>query len=258
MFSIILAVLLILLGIGLLIAAWFVATTASLGGWRVTAIVFVALGLWAILANIGTPIRAIWGFFFPTTSDASTASSPIAPDATLVVIEEEESGPIFAGDPRSACPTVAYTGKDGQPLIFALDPYGDYRQSGVVCEYEIVGQVGGSVVSIPNGMGALIADWATTCPTGPICEGTWVATEDFRLPAGWLAHVYIYTSVDSAIARFLGNQTTGEGSFACEYLLSNTGHTVENIRVPEFWSTWEETDGSIFGHAKICPSAPAQ
>lgn len=149
-----------------------------------------------------------------------------------VAVATTEPETVFTGDPYLACPTGS-TGVnvDGQPLMFTLDPYGDHRVTGVVCEYE---QIGGSI-KIPTGMGALVADWQTTCPSGATCEGVWVANSDFEVPNGFLAHIYVYTSLDAAQARFV--------TFACEYVATQ-GHSDANIRVPD----WASASGSTYDH----------
>jgi hypothetical protein len=190
----------ILLGLAL-VASIILAVFVARGTWRIfwATVALAALIVTVILLWPGNPLNRFW---FPPTGNGGD-NGPVS--ITAIVLP--------------ACPPSA--GKNpvtGTELISKLNPY-----PGVACEYEYVNLTDPVTVTIPAGQAALIADWGVTCPTGPVCEGTWLATSSFRLPAGILAHVYLYVAREAAEGRF--------PSFACEYV-ATPGHTMENIRVP--------------------------
>jgi hypothetical protein len=137
------------------------------------------------------------------------------------------------------CPTVDFLGmnpSNTERLINKVNPY-----PGVLCEYEMYRSDMTVEINMPIGQAALVQDWDATCPTGPECEGTWVATKSFVVPAGWLVHLWVYSDGYSAAARF--------PSFACEYLAyGNKGHTNANIRT----AIWALESGSTL-NVPACP-----
>lgn len=174
----------------------------------------------------------------PTTPIASAtpaAESMTTANGTTITVVMNTSTPAATEElplllvcPPASAGTNPVT---GDPLIAELYPY-----PGVSCEYEYVNEYDDVLVNIPDGTAALIADWGVTCPEGALCEGTWVATKSFRLPAGILVHVFLYTSAEAAQGRF--------PSFAAEYVAQ--GHTDANVRVP----TWAAGFGNVDGYAK--------
>ncbi len=153
-------------------------------------------------------------------SDISDIIKDVKPDITI-----------------NSCPTeaIGVHPHSGEALIFKENPY-----PGVLCEYELYYDNQTAQIKFEAGQAALVADWAATCPTGAACEGVWTATSAFDVPAGWLVHVYVYTSGYSAAARF--------PTFACEYVAGHSGHTNANIRV----APWALDSGSVFDHPG-CP-----
>lgn len=188
----------------------------------------------------------------PTAIFTASIAPTNSPAATATLTNEQL---------YSACPTASLNEDPNtkKPLIFVKDPY-----PGVLCEYEVYFKDRDYFIDLADGQRALIADWTVGkfwnpitgalmdgCPTGRECEGTWVMTSDGSVPAGDLAHVYVYADGHEAINRFLGapNVRTSErnGSFACEYLVYSSQfgpHDNRNIRVPE----WAKDFGSIYGH----------
>jgi hypothetical protein len=155
------------------------------------------------------------------------------PEATATPTETPADRTIINGCPTKSLGVHPYS---KEALIFLDNPY-----PGVRCEYELYYDTGTTRIVLGPKESALIADWAASCPSGPKCEGTWVALKTFDVPATWLVHVYVYTDGYVAAARF--------PSFACEYLAyGNKGHTNENIRVPD----WAKDFGSILS-VSPCP-----
>lgn len=155
---------------------------------------------------------------------------------TTVVTEEPVSEPPFDVT-INGCPvgSLGTNPNTGEPLIFKMDPY-----PGVLCEFELYYNTQIAKVSFPDGQSPLVQDWAISCPTGPLCEGTWVQTDTVYVPAGVLVHYWVYPNSYTVQARF--------PTFACEYLAyGNKGHTNANIRT----APWALESGSTF-NAPAC------
>lgn len=224
--------------VGVIFVVLAIVLAVVLDGWKkLIGILPFAAGAVLIIFNFGSLIGFIEGIL------------PTKAEVTSEIVDLDTAEEIAATVTVNSCPTesMGTNPANGEPLMFAANPY-----PGVLCEYEAYSNTEVILIKLTPVQGSIVADWAATCATGPRCEGTWVATGDVTVVPGILVHMYVYASQDAASARFLGNQSTGEGSFACEYV-ATPGHTVENIRIPSFWTTWKDGEGSIFEHAKICP-----
>lgn len=223
-------------GIGVIVVG-LVLTYLFKSWYKLIGAALVIVGLILAIFNFGKLTTFVEGIL-PTKSEV-----------TSEIVDLDTAEEIAATVTVNSCPTesMGTNPANGEPLMFAANPY-----PGVLCEYEAYSNTEVILIKLTPVQGSIVADWAATCATGPRCEGTWVATGDVTVVPGILVHMYVYASQDAASARFLGNQSTGEGSFACEYV-ATPGHTVENIRIPSFWTTWKDGEGSIFEHAKICP-----
>lgn len=206
------------------------------GWWRLIA-VFVAIAI-----VVAAWFLAQWYFLTPAIVevDYPPTQAPldcpsygpgcylITPVVTEVTPEPEPPFDVTI----NGCPvgSLGTNPNTGEPLIFKSNPY-----PGVLCEFEVYYATQIAKISFPDGQTPLVQDWAISCPTGPLCEGTWVQTKTSYVPAGVLVHYWVYPNRYTVKARF--------PSFACEYLAyGNKGHTNENIRT----APWAIGSGSTF------------
>lgn len=162
------------------------------------------------------------------------------------------------------CPeaSLGYHPDNGEPLIFEMYPFpGD---TNVLCKYEVLDLEQEVKIELSSNVVAIVADWShgtynddgtlkDACPTGWKCEGVWVATHDFIVPAGTLVNLHVYIREQPAKQRFAEiiswkNADGSEGSmdpFACEYIATQ-GHSMWNIRVPA-WAQDQGEVGTIYG-----------
>lgn len=217
-----------------------IAVVSSLlfkGLWKLISVfaviaIFVAAWFWA-QNNLVTPVYVetlisppVQTLVCPNSTVAECAPTPVVTEKPIVV-PEPPFDVVINGCPTGSLGTHPNT---GEPLIFKSNPY-----PGVLCEFEVYYATQIAKISFPDGQFPLVQDWAVSCPTGPLCEGTWVQTKTSYVPAGILVHYWVYPNRYTVKARF--------PSFACEYLAyGNKGHTNENIRT----APWAIGSGSTF------------
>ena len=207
---IILTIVLVVVAIGCLVALFLAPSW-----WK-------ALPIAVLIVLILAFIFCVLPMFKGDTAEVTPAGIPVSTNVDITIVGCQTEG--FGKNPNSDA-----------DLIFKLNPY-----PGVACEYEYYSDTETARIEMPAGQAALVQDWALTCPTGAACEGTWVATSTFDVPAGWLVHMWVYNSGYSAAARF--------PTFACEYVAGHVGHSNANIRV----APWALESGSVFDHPG-CP-----
>ena len=191
-------------------------------------VIFVAAYFWA-QKNLVTPaVTEPRSISLPF--EEPVACEPVACEPVVIIPDEpvEPEYDVYI----NGCPvgSLGTNPNNDEPLIFKQDPY-----PGVLCEFEVYYATQIAKISFPDGQTPLVQDWAVSCPTGPLCEGTWVQIDTVYVPAGVLVHYWVYPNSYTVQVRF--------PSFACEYLAyGNKGHTNANIRT----APWALESGSTF------------
>lgn len=202
------------------------------------------------------------GWYF--TGHRTSAPAPVSSLPTTPPIEQAKPTPApFDGLTINDCPTASlgYHPDSGKPLEFQMYPYVKADGTGdtnVLCIYEVLDLKNPVKVHFSNTVVAIVADWShgtyndngtlkDACPTGWECEGTWVATGDFIIPAGTLSNLHVYIREAPAKQRFTETiswtNPAPAGSmapFACEYIATQ-GHSMANIRIP----AWAQAQGEV-------------